>query len=255
MGFWPIPEKLLSSQEAPRKPNLVFVFPDQMRHFSWPGGGDAQVRTPNLEAMAREGVTFSHAISNHPLCSPYRASLLTGRYQQAHGVAQNVGAGGGLPISEITIANVLKKAGYATGYVGKWHLYPNSLEGGPVPPGPHRHGFDYWRAAFNYRERYRTKYYDDNGKVVVLPDYAPKCQMDQTLEFIEKKRGRTLLRISFMAPAALALQRGPEAIRDLYSSEKMQLRPNVQRPAPRVRGTTTWGTSRTFRRRTRKWAD
>lgn len=210
-----------------QKPNIVYVFPDQMREFSWPGGGDGQVLTPSLEAFAREGASFNHCISNHPLCSPYRASLLTGRYQQANTVGTNVGARGGLPTSEITIADVLKKAGYATGYVGKWHLYPGSREGTPVPPGPHRHGFDYWRAGFNYRDRYHTKYYDDSGRAVLLEGYGPSRQMDQTIEFIEKNAGRPFCVFLSWHPPHPPYAQAPKRFVDLYSADKIRLRPNV----------------------------
>jgi len=221
-------ERLFAGEPA-RKPNIVFVFPDQMRQCSWSGGGDAQVKAPNLEAMAREGVTFSHCISNHPLCSPYRASLLTGRYQQAHTVSHNVGNQGGLPLTEITIADVLKKAGYATGYVGKWHLYNGGTGlGAPfVPPGPHRHGFDYWRVCHNYRSRYDTRYYDDNGHEVVLPDYAPKCQMDLMLEFIEKNADKPFCVFLSWHPPHAPYTEAPKRFVDLYAADKIQLRPNV----------------------------
>ena len=140
---------LFAAQE-PRGPNIVYVFADQHRNCSWSGGGDPQVHTPNLEVLGREGVVFNHCISNYPLCSPHRASLLTGRYPQANTITANVGGRkGGLPTTEVSIADVLKKAGYATGYVGKWHLYPGAKGGSRVPAGPDRHGFDWWRVCHN----------------------------------------------------------------------------------------------------------
>jgi arylsulfatase A-like enzyme len=216
----------------PSKPNIVYVFADQHRHCSWPGGGDPQVKTPNLEALARDGLTFNHCVSNHPLCSPYRASLLTGRYQQAHTVAANVGGNhGSLPTTEATIADVLKKAGYATGYVGKWHLYPGSVTGKVVPPGPHRHGFDWWRACHNYRKRYDTRYYDDNGKEIVLPDYAPKCQMDLTLEFIEKNAEKPFCVFLSWHPPHSPYGEAPKRFGELYSPDHLKLRLNVPKDA------------------------
>jgi len=224
-----------SGAAKPSRPNIVFVFADQHRNCSWPLGGDPQVKTPNLETMAREGVVFNHCISNHPLCSPYRASLLTGRYQQAHTVAGNVGGKGGLPTTEVTIADLLKKAGYATGYVGKWHLYPGAAEGKPVPPGPDRHGFDWWRVCFNYRKRYETKYYDDDGAVVAPREYAPKWQMDLTMEFIEKnKQGPFFIALSWHPPHSPYTE-APQRFVDLYSPEQIQLRPNVPEDNPKVR--------------------
>jgi arylsulfatase A-like enzyme len=222
----------LAAPAAPTKPNIVFVFADQHRNCSWPGGGDPQVKAPNLEILGREGVVFNHAISNYPLCSPHRASLLTGRYAQANTITRNVGgANRGLPTTETTIADLLKKAGYATGYVGKWHLYPGAPAGKIVPPGPHRHGFDWWRICHNYRQRYNTRYYDDSGKEVVLPDYAPKSQMDLTLEFIEKNaRGPFCVFLSWHPPHAPYTE-APKRFVEMYSPEGIRLRPNVPKEA------------------------
>ena len=93
--------------EEIRQPNIVYVFADQHRHCSWSGGGDPQVHTPNLEVLGREGVVFNHCISNYPLCSPHRASLITGRYPQANTITSNVGGRGGLPTTEVSIAGAV----------------------------------------------------------------------------------------------------------------------------------------------------
>jgi len=218
----------LAAPAKPARPNLVFVFADQHRNCSWPGGGDPQVKTPNLEILAREGVVFNHSISNYPLCSPHRATLLTGRYPQAHTVTRNVGGTErGLPTTEITVAGLLQSSGYATGYVGKWHLYPGAPEGKIVPPGPHRHGFDYWRVCHNYRQRYDTRYYDDSGKQVVLPDYAPKSQMDLALEFIEKNAARPFCVFLSWHPPHAPYTEAPKRFVEMYSPGSIKLRPNV----------------------------
>ncbi len=213
-------------------PNIVFVFADQHRNCSWPGGGDAQVKAPNLEVLGRQGAVFKNAISNYPLCSPHRASLLTGRYPQSNTVTQNVSRRHrGLPTTEVTIAGLLKKAGYATGYVGKWHLYPAAPEGKLVPPGPHRHGFDYWRVCHNYRKRYDTRCFDDNGKEFVLPDYAPKCQMDMTLDFIEKNAARPFCVFLSWHPPHAPYPEAPRRFVEMYSPQGIKLRPNVPKSA------------------------
>ena len=224
-----LPRRLLGSEDgrAARKPNIVYVFADQHRNCSWPGGGDPQVKTPNLDVMARQGAVFTRCISNHPLCSPYRASLLTGRYQQAHTVSGNVGGRGGLPVTETTIADLLKKAGYATGYVGKWHLYPGALEGALVPPGPHRHGFDWWRVCYNYRKRYDTRYHDDAGNEVALAEYAPKWQMDLVLEFIERNAAGPFCIYLSWHPPHPPYSEAPPQFAELYDPERIRLRPNV----------------------------
>lgn len=217
-----------------RKPNIVYLFPDQHRNFSWPGGGDPQVRTPNLDLLARQGATFTNCISNYPLCSPYRANMLTGRYGQANGITGNLG-GKSKPLAatEVTIGDVLKKEGYATGYVGKWHLYPGAGDGRLVPAGPDRHGFDYWRVCYNYRKRYDTRYFDDAGKEVVIRDYAPKGQMDLALDFIEKNAAQPFCVIVSYHPPHSPYTEAPKRFADLYSPESVKLRPNVPKEVER----------------------
>jgi arylsulfatase A-like enzyme len=122
--------------DAPRKPNVIFIFADQLRSQALGCYGDAQARTPNLDRMAADGARFTNSISTWPVCSPFRAMLLTGRYPMSNGVVYN-----DFPIwdGQETIATALKANGYETGYIGKWHLsggIPDTLPG-------RRLGFDY----------------------------------------------------------------------------------------------------------------
>jgi arylsulfatase A-like enzyme len=157
---------------------------------------------------------------------------------QAANYAYDVGAASqGLPTSEVTIADLLKKAGYATGYVGKWHLYPGtpafSETDQPrlVPAGPHRHGFDYWRVCHNYGKRYDTRCYDDRGKEFVLPGYAPTSQMDMTLEFIEKNAAGPFCVFLSTHPPHAPYTEAPQRFIDMYPPDKIRLRPNVPKDA------------------------
>ena len=204
-----------------RKPNLVYVFPDQHRQCSW-SMTDPQVKTPNLQALTKQATTFTRCISNYPLCSPHRATMLTGRFPQSHTVIRN---GLVLPTTETTMGDLFKQAGYATGYVGKWHLHgdPEVL----VPAGPHRHGFDFWRVCTNYRDRFHTKYFDDDGKLVTLTDYAPKSQMDITLDFIEKHSHEPFCVFLSWHPPHPPYEQAPSQYTDLYPPQKIQVRPNV----------------------------
>ncbi len=101
------------------KPNIVFVFSDQHRAQATGYNGNEQVITPNIDSLKEESVSFSNAISGSPVCSPYRASLLTGQYPLTHGVFVNDVC---LNPNVISVAKVLKKEGYQTAYIGKWHL-------------------------------------------------------------------------------------------------------------------------------------
>jgi arylsulfatase A-like enzyme len=130
-----------SSAAAKRKPNILIIVSDDQGYAEMScQGGD--IHTPNMDSIAKSGVRFTSGYVSCPVCSPTRAGLLTGRYQQRFGHEFNPGPPDraephfGLPVKEKTIADVLKSAGYATGMVGKWHL-------GLKPEfHPMRRGFD-----------------------------------------------------------------------------------------------------------------
>lgn len=120
---------LLSSLATPllaqrRRPNLVLIFADDLGYGDLSCYGHPTIRTPNLDRMAAEGMRFTQYYSANPLCSPSRASLMTGRLHVRTGVNRVLfpDSTGGLPESEVTIAQALKPLGYATCCVGKWHL-------------------------------------------------------------------------------------------------------------------------------------
>jgi arylsulfatase A-like enzyme len=118
------------------QPNIVFLVADDMGYGDVGFQGCRDIPTPHLDALAASGVRFTNGYVSGPYCSPSRAGLMTGRYQQRFGHEFNPGAGHGLPIRESTIADRLSAAGYATGLVGKWHL-------GDLPEmHPQRRGFD-----------------------------------------------------------------------------------------------------------------
>ena len=124
-------------RRAQRKPNVVLIVSDDQ------GYADAsyhdhppEVKTPNIDRLANEGVRLTNGYASAPVCAPTRAGLLTGRYQQRFGFYTAGDSRAGMPVTEITLAQLLKKAGYATSCVGKWHL-------GLEPPyRPCRRGFD-----------------------------------------------------------------------------------------------------------------
>ncbi|MEX0676957.1 MAG: sulfatase [Pirellulales bacterium] len=131
---------------AERRPNIVILLADDLGYADVGFQGCRDIPTPNIDALAKGGVRCTNGYVSGPYCSPTRAGLLTGRYQQRFGHEFNPGPRGepggnnvesiGLPLSEATIADRLKAAGYATGMVGKWHL-------GVAPKfHPQKRGFD-----------------------------------------------------------------------------------------------------------------
>src|SRR5918999_1114965 len=120
-----------------KRPNIVVILADDLGYGDIGVHGGKQVATPNIDAIAKNGVRCTSGYVSGPYCSPTRAGLLTGRYQTRFGHEFNAGAAGtGLPLTETTIATRLKAAGYATGLVGKWHL------GSEEKFHPNKRGFD-----------------------------------------------------------------------------------------------------------------
>jgi len=117
--------QVLWGQAKKRRPNVLLIFTDDQGSIDVNCYGAKDLITPNLDRLAREGTRFSQFYVAAPVCSPSRAALMTGRYPQRAGVPGNVSSQpghAGLPTEQVTIAEMMKAAGYATGHVGKWHL-------------------------------------------------------------------------------------------------------------------------------------
>ena len=125
----------LSAADTP-KPNVLFIVGDDMGYADVGFHGCKDIPTPHLDALAAAGVRFTHGYVSGPYCSPTRAGLMTGRYQTRFGHEFNPSGSQGLPLTEKTIADRLKAAGYVTGIVGKWHL------GSQPELHPQKRGFD-----------------------------------------------------------------------------------------------------------------
>lgn len=130
------------------RPNVVLIMSDDQGWGDTGFNGNERIQTPNLDAMAAEGVKFDRFYAASPLCSPTRGSCLTGRYPFRFGIL--AAHTGGMRVGEFTIAEMLKKKGYDTGFFGKWHLgWVKMQDAGSrgffSPPG--LHGFDHWFAT------------------------------------------------------------------------------------------------------------
>lgn len=129
---------MIGTAMADVSPNFILIMADDMGYGDIGCYGHESIRTPHLDRLAREGIRFTDFHSNGAVCSPTRAALLTGRYQQRAGVQGVITAANhretGMPLGEVTFAEVLKSKGYATGMFGKWHLgYPSTFN--PVHQG------------------------------------------------------------------------------------------------------------------------
>jgi arylsulfatase A-like enzyme len=162
------------------KPNILFVFADQMRSHALECYGNEQLKTPNIDRLAQEGVMFRNAISTAPVCSPYRAMLMSGNFPLKNGMVLNDHF---LRNPTPYFAEVCKSAGYQTGYIGKWHLDGYDREG-YIPP-ERRLGFDYWRAFECTHDYFNSKYFhQDEKEPRVWPGYDAVAQADTACEFI-----------------------------------------------------------------------
>ncbi len=207
-----------------KRPNLLFVFADQMRAREL----DPQVRAPNMDKLASEGTNFTRAYANCPVCTPSRATILTGRYPLSHRAVANDLP---LPEDEVTIAQVLSDADYRTGYVGKWHL-----DGVPrdrfTPPGRRRHGFDLW-AAWNCSHAYfQGKLYLDGPEPLTLEGYEPEGQTDLACEFLAEDDRRPFCLFLSWGPPHAPYRRVPDRYLALYEPSEIRLRPNVRSEPP-----------------------
>jgi len=155
-----------------RRPNVVYVFADQWRAQAMGYAGDPNARTPNLDRLAAGSVNFSNAVSCCPVCSPYRASLLTGQYPLTHGVFLNDVR---LTDKATSRAQAYRDAGYQTAYIGKWHLDGNRRSG--FIPRERRQGFEFWKAlGCTAPQRHRDLF---NPSRLVLRPNVPEQDTDK----------------------------------------------------------------------------
>lgn len=181
---------------APTKPNILLIVGDDMGYADLGFHGGKEIATPNLDALAASGVRFTSGYVTGPYCSPTRAGLLTGRYQNRFGHEFNPdGATNGLPLTEKTMADRLKTAGYATGLVGKWHL-------GTRPEfHPLQRGFDeFYGFLGGGHDYFRSAGIQRGTNPVTELDYTTDAFGREAVTFIERhQREPWLLYLAFNA--------------------------------------------------------
>jgi arylsulfatase A-like enzyme len=203
------PSSMYAAQSAdPTRPNVVLIMTDDMGWADIGSYGAPDIRTPNIDSLARDGVKLTDFYSNGVLCTPTRAGLMSGRYQQRYGLEialPNEGApeaDRGLPATGRTLPRLLKNNGYATALVGKWHL------GYKAEYSPSAHGFDYF---FGLKSGYHDYYthHSGNGKPdlwendrpIEATGYMTDLITERAVKFIEQTAGRPFfIDVAYNAP-------------------------------------------------------
>lgn len=149
-------------QETKTKgPNVIFILTDQWRASALGYAGNEIVRTPRLDNFAREAVNFKNAVSVLPVCTPYRASLMTGRYPTTTGMFINDLY---LPSEELCMAEIFNEAGYNTAYLGKWHLDGHGRSDFVAPE--RRQGWEFWKGSECDHHYPKEHYYFDTDTTI-----------------------------------------------------------------------------------------
>ncbi len=214
-----------------RRPNVVFVFADQMRAQATGYAGDVNAETPALDRLAAISINVTHAVSGHPVCCPYRASLLTGQYPLTHGVYIN-----DVPLAPNgpTIAECFAAAGYDTAYIGKWHLYGSpggrNERRGTYIPREHGMGFDTWKAFECNHDYMASPYYEgDDPEPKLWEGYDAIAQTDAACAYLrDGARSETpFFLVLSWGPPHDPYDRVPEAYKARFRDKEIELRPNV----------------------------
>jgi len=185
----------LGSATAASKPNIILCMTDDQGWGDASYNGHPELKTPELDKMAAAGIRFDRFYAAFPLCSPTRASCLTGRYPTRYRCTD---WGHDLPLREVTIAEAVKTVGYATGHFGKWHLggiphaaggtgrgLPESFD--PLPRHPGNQGFDEWFSAGNHYDIGHEYIYHNGEQVPPRQGDTADVLMDVALEWIGKQ--------------------------------------------------------------------
>ncbi len=248
-----------------KPPNLVFVFPDQMRGQALAFMKEDPVLTPNLDRFATESLVLPNAVSNYPVCSPYRAMLMTGKYPHANGVLNNCNSGSApydcqLRGGDRCWSDVLKDRGYSLGYIGKWHLdapyepyvkcenNSDRFAWNEWCPPDRRHGFDFWYAYGTYDYHFTPMYWNTDSTrdtPVKVKQWGPEHEADKAIEYLRntggkyRDPGKPFALVVAMNPPHTPYNLVPQKYLDQY--EGKTYRDLINRPNVNLEGDTRGG--------------
>lgn len=196
------PKENTVTESKSEKPNLLYIFPDQLRNAAIGINNEDPVHTPNLDQLAKDGLPLSNAIANFPLCSPSRAMLMTGKLPYNNQVLTNANSkryeyDNSWQRADVSFSDVLVKNGYDAGYVGKLHLTsPPPIAGkdsviwDAYTPKEDRHGFNFWYAYGTFDEHNNPHYWVNDAKedeLKYVHEWSPKHEADVIIDYIKNQ--------------------------------------------------------------------
>jgi len=217
-----------SAPKAPR--NIVFILIDDLRYDTFGFMGHPFIETPHIDSLARDGVHFQNAFVTTSLCSPARASFLTGQYMHHHGVIDN---GNLMKPSTITFPKLLQKSGYETAFIGKWHM-----GGSTDQPRP---GFNHWvsfRGQGTYFPKKQT--INVNGKRVPRTKYMTDELTDYSVDFLKRQSAKKPFLLYLSHKGVHGLYDPADRHRDVYKNVKYDLPKSMADTAENYRDKPMW---------------
>lgn len=229
---------LYAAEPLQSHPNILIVFPDQMRGSAIGALGIEPVKTPNIDQFMKESVRFNDAVSNYPVCSPFRAMLISGMYPFKNGVMKNCSPATapkcGLKKEIVCWTDVLSQSGYDLGFIGKWHLdapHKPHIEG-TTPwnewcPPERRHGFNFWYAYGAGGTHMKPQYWNTTGtrdSAFWVKEYSPRHEAKIASDYIANVDGKfrdpkkPFLLIMGVNPPHTPYKAVPQKYVDLYDN-------------------------------------
>ncbi len=216
------------------KPNILIILADQLRRDALSVYGDQNIKTPNIDALAANGVRFDNACSTYPLCVPFRYSLMTGQYPHSCMIPA---LGWRMSPAERTLADEFNENGYETAYFGKWHLYGGQIniagycakeENSKPVPRSHQGRWQYWRGFDLRNSPFDTSYYvDDDPTPHRIDGYQTDGLTDLAMNFIrnERDKSKPFCAVLSVEPPHPPYE-APEKLETKWLSRNIDLPPN-----------------------------